>query len=298
MRPGALVRSKGAERSNPMNVIACETHRNDRARGRHRSSLIAFAVAAAALLVLAVLPATVTAQQASGVDNRPTIVMVHGAWAGPSGWDQVAALLQKDGYRTVAPTLDLATVAGDAEIVRATLDGIPGKKILVGHSYGGFVISNAGAARSDVLALVYTAGFMPEQGETGLSLLEGHPSDAFNHLIFDPFPFAFIDPAFFPQVFCQDLSPKKAAELNAAQQPISFATLIEPSGPAAWRTLPSWYAISGQDRVIDPALQLVMAERAGSTIVLFDDASHAGGFTHYASRFVKLVEEAVAATAR
>jgi pimeloyl-ACP methyl ester carboxylesterase len=230
--------------------------------------------------------------------ERPTIVMVHGAWAGPSGWDPVVAMLQKDGYATAAPALDEAALSGDAAIVRATLDGIPGKKILVGHSYGGMVISNAGAGRSDVVALVYTAGLIPEEKESAFSVQEGYKqSEVVNHLVFDPHPFAYIDRAFFPQIFCQDLSAEQAAELNAAQRPASLNALSEPSGPVAWHTLPSWYAISGQDLVIDPAAQQFMSERAGSTVVRFDDASHAGGFTRYAKRLVELIQQAVAARA-
>jgi pimeloyl-ACP methyl ester carboxylesterase len=131
--------------------------------------------------------------------DRPAIVMVHGAWAGPSGWDQVVTMLQKDDYQTAAPALEAASLSGDTAIVRATLDGITGKKILVAHSYGGMVISNAGAGRSDVLALVYTAGFVPEAGESAFSVQEGYKeSEVAQHLVFDPHPFAYVDRAFFP----------------------------------------------------------------------------------------------------
>jgi pimeloyl-ACP methyl ester carboxylesterase len=259
---------------------------------------MAIVIVALALTVLSILPAIALAKPALAAGDRPTIVLVHGSWAGPAGWDQVVAGLQKDGYATATPTLDLATLAGDVANVRATLDAIPGDKILVGHSYGGMVISGAGYGRSDVLALVYAAGFVPAEGETAFGLLAPYPpSEAFFNLIPDPFPFVYIDPAVFPRVFCQDLSPKKAAELNAGQRPISVFAGDEPSGPVAWQDLPSWYAISGQDLVINPDLQAVMSERAGSTVVRFDDASHAGGFTRLASRFVKLIEQAVAATA-
>jgi pimeloyl-ACP methyl ester carboxylesterase len=254
------------------------------------------AIVVYALLALSTFPATVLAKPVLAA-SRPTIVLVHGAWAGPSGWDQVVAALHKDGYATSTPTLDEATLSGDAATVRATLDSIPGDKIVVGHSYGGMVTTNAAYGRSDVRGLVYTAAFMPDEGETAFGLLAQYqPSEAFNHLVFDPYPFAYIDPAFFPGIFCQELSPKRAAELNAGQRPVSLVAGSEPSGPPAWRTLPSWYAISGQDRVIDPALQADESARAGATVVRFDDASHAGGFTHYANRFVKLIEQAVAAT--
>jgi pimeloyl-ACP methyl ester carboxylesterase len=265
---------------------------------RPRSPRMVIVLVALALLLLSILPATVAAKPVFGADDRPTIVLVHGAWASPSGWDGVAAGLQKDGFATAAPALDEVTLTGDVATVRATLDAIPGDKILVGHSYGGMVISGAGAGRSDVLALVYTAALVPEEGETAFSVQEGYDmSGVIDHLIPDPFPFVYIDPAYFPIYFCQDLSPKKAAALLAGQRSTSLGALTEPSGPVAWKTLPSWYAISGQDLIIDPDAQAFMSARAGSTVVRFDDASHAGGFTHYAGRFVKLIEEAVAATA-
>jgi pimeloyl-ACP methyl ester carboxylesterase len=255
-------------------------------------------VVALALTVLSILPATALAHHPPAAHDRPTIVLVHGSWAGPSGWDQVVRRLRLRGFASATPTLDLATLSGDVATVRATLDAIPGKKILVGHSYGGMVISGAGYGRSDVLALVYAAGFVPDQGETAFGLLAPYPpSEAFSHLIPDPFPFVYIDPAFFPQVFCQDLSRRQAAKLNAGQRPISVFAGEEPSGPTAWHELPSWYAISGQDLVINPDLQEFMSARAGSTVVRFDDASHAGGFTRYSGRFVKLIVQAVAATA-
>jgi hypothetical protein len=103
---------------------------------------------------------------------------------------------------------------------------------------------------------------------------------------------AIVDPQFFPEDFAQDLNPKLGAEIAAQQLPTNLALFLTPSGPAAWHTVPSWYAISAHDRAIDPALQRFMAQRAGSTTVQFSAASHVGGLTHYAARFVKLIEEA------
>jgi pimeloyl-ACP methyl ester carboxylesterase len=269
----------------------------DAAIVRPRSTRIVIAIVAIAMLALSIIPATAAAKPVLAAD-RPTVVLVHGAWASPSGWDQVVAGLEKDGFATAAPALDELTFTGDVATVRATLDAIQGKKILVGHSYGGMVVSGAGYGRTDVVALVYTAALVPDEGETAFSVQDGFdPSGVIPHLIPDPFPFVYIDPAYFPIYFCQDLSPKKAAELLAGQRKTSLGALTEPSGPVAWKTLPSWYAISGQDLIIDPDAQAFMSARAGSTVVRFDDASHAGGFTHYASRFVKLIEQAAAATA-
>jgi hypothetical protein len=115
--------------------------------------------------------------------------------------------------------------------------------------------------------------------------------------VFAPsFPFVIVDPQFFPEDFAQDLNPRLGAEIAAQQRPSSLVIFGSPSGPGAWHALPSWYAVSAADRAIDPALQRFMAQRAGSTTVQFDDASHVGGLTHYAARFVKLIEQAIDAT--
>jgi pimeloyl-ACP methyl ester carboxylesterase len=122
--------------------------------------------ALALMLALGGLAATALTKPALAAGGRPTIVLVHGAFASPSAWDRVAATLQKDGYDTATPALALDSPAGDVAIVQATLDSIEGDKILVGHSYGGFVISNAATGRADVLGLVYTAAYMPDTDET------------------------------------------------------------------------------------------------------------------------------------
>ncbi len=267
-----------------------------------KSGRVLLRAIAIAIVVIFVVSVPVLAREATAqTETLPSIVLVHGAWAGPSGWSEVVERLQsKGGYSTVTPTLDLMSLDGDVATVRAALDSLTGQKLLVAHSYGGFVISNAAYGRSDVLGLVYSAGFVPDLGDTILSLGEGFvPSEAFNHLVFTGEPFAspaFIDPAFFPQFFAQDLNPNLAATLNAAQRPINAPILFTPSGPVAWHTLPSWYAVSGADLIIDPAQQRWMAQRAGATTIEFDEASHAGGFTHYSTRFVKLIEDAVQAT--
>jgi pimeloyl-ACP methyl ester carboxylesterase len=233
---------------------------------------------------------------------KPTIVLVHGAFASPAGWEGVVDALHKDGYQTATPTLGLASVAEDVAIVQSTLDSIPGDKILVGHSYGGFVITNAATGRGDVRALVYTAAYVPESDETITSMSVGYtPGSFLSHLQFlqfVPVPIAIVDPQFFPEDFAQDLNPKLGAEIAAQQLPTSLGLFVTPSGPAAWHAVPSWYAISAHDRAIDPALQRFMAERAESTTVELSAASHVGGLTHYKARFVKLIEQASDATAR
>jgi pimeloyl-ACP methyl ester carboxylesterase len=258
-----------------------------------------------ALIVAAVLMVSLTAfsSNAGAAVSKPTIVLVHGAFASPDGWDGVADALHKDGYQTATPTLGLSSVAQDVAIVRSTLAAIPGDKILVGHSYGGFVISQAASGRDDVRGLVYTAAYVPDSGETITTMSEGFKPGAFlDHLVFvappPPAPVAIIDPQFFPDDFAQDLNPKLGAEIAAQQRPTSLALFVTPAGPVAWHTLPSWYAVSAHDRAIDPALQRSMAQRARSTTVELSAASHVGGLTHYKARLVKLIEQAGEATTR
>jgi pimeloyl-ACP methyl ester carboxylesterase len=261
-----------------------------------RARLLAFGTLIAAALMLLAFSTSASARAA---ESNPTIVLVHGAFASPAGWDGVAAALHKDGYQTATPTLGLTSVSDDVAIVRSTLDSIPGDKIVVGHSYGGFVITNAASGRSDVRGLVYTAAYAPDSGETITSLSVGYAPGAFlAHLVFAPsFPFVIVDPQFYAEDFAQDLNPKLGAEITAQQRPTSLGLFGTPSGAAAWHALPSWYAVSGHDRAIDPALERFMAERAGSTTVEFAAASHVGALTHYKARFVKLIEQAIKATA-
>jgi pimeloyl-ACP methyl ester carboxylesterase len=259
------------------------------------------AIAMSALLLLATAPLTAAGSRALNGEEAPTVVLVHGAWGDETAWNDVVARLQKDGYPTAAPRLGVIDPSADIATVRATLDAIAGPKILVGHSYGGYVVTNAASGRTDVRALVYTAAFTPDEGDTLQSLGVGYaPPAAFEHFIWTGEPFAslaYIDPVWFRHDFAQDLNPKAAARMSAHQQPIALPILITPSGPAAWHSIPSWFAISGADRMIDPALQRAEASRIGATTVVFDDASHAGGFTHYATRFTKLIEAAAATTA-
>jgi pimeloyl-ACP methyl ester carboxylesterase len=261
---------------------------------RARLVRLAALLAAASLLLLAAFSAS-----ARAAERAPTVVLVHGAFASPAGWDGVAGSLHKDGYRTAAPELALTSVAEDVAIVRSALDSIPGDKILVGHSYGGFVTTNAASGRSDVRGLVYTAAYVPDGGETINDLGVGYaPGSFLAHLQFAPsFPFAIDNPQFFPDDFAQDLNPKLGAEIAAQQRPTSLGLFVTPSGPGAWHAVPSWYAVSAHDRAIDPGLERFMAQRGGSTTVQYSAASHVGALTHYKARFVKLIEEAIDATA-
>ena len=201
-----------------------------------RARLLAFAALIAAALMLSLSAFSISARAA---ESDPTIVLVHGAFASPAGWGEVADALHKDGYQTATPALGLTSVSDDVAIVRSTLDSIPGDKILVGHSYGGFVITNAASGRSDVRGLVYTAAYVPDSGETINSLSVGYAPGAFlAHLVFAPsFPFVIVDPQFFPEDFAQDLNPKLGAEIAAEQRPRAWASsALHPVPPPGTRS--------------------------------------------------------------
>jgi pimeloyl-ACP methyl ester carboxylesterase len=242
----------------------------------------------AAVLAVATLVA-VTAQAASahassshvfrwGGGPKPTIVLEHGAWADASSWDGVIRLLQDDGFTVYAPPNPLRGVSYDSSYLKDFLSTIPGPIVLVGHSYGGFVITNAATGNPNVKALVYVDAFIPAQGETLLSLtsaqpgscLAGNPADIFNLV---PYPGApagdvdtYIKQSLVPSCFASGLPASQAAVIAATQRPLAASTLQEPSGTPAWKTIPSWDVIGTADEVLPPAEQLFMAKRAGAHI--------------------------------
>jgi pimeloyl-ACP methyl ester carboxylesterase len=235
------------------------------------------AVAALAALTIA-LPATLasassTDAPASGA-AKPTIVLEHGAWADASSWSKVTTRLQNDGYTVLAPPNPLRGVAADAAYLAAFINQrTTGPVVLVGHSYGGAVITNAALSAPNVKALVYVDAFAPDQNETILGLQGGggDPNALFDVVQVPGQPLTnpdlYVKTALFPQLLANDLPAATGAQLATSQRPIAFNALVERSGVPAWKTLPSWYLVGTQDRVLPPALQLSMAKRAGSHIV-------------------------------
>ncbi|QAY70970.1 alpha/beta fold hydrolase [Xylanimonas protaetiae] len=241
-------------------------------RPRRRLTAVAALTAAAAL---ALSSAASAGGRHQGPD-RPTIVLVHGAFADSSGWSEVAEDLTDRGYDVLAFSNPLRGPASDAEYLRQFLATIEGPVVLVGHSYGGVVITNAATGDPDVEALVYVAAYAPAEGESvaaANTLGGGHPTVT-DHLVVRPYPGApandadaSIDPAWFPQLFAQDLPRKEARFLAASQRPGAFGALLSPSGVPAWQTIPSWYVVADDDRIIPPEAQRVMAARAGADTV-------------------------------
>jgi pimeloyl-ACP methyl ester carboxylesterase len=218
--------------------------------------------------------------------TKPVIVLVHGAWADASSWDGVIQRLQGDGFTVYAPPNPLRGLSGipasdpaylhDFLTHNAALAGKP--IVLVGHSYGGAVITNAAVGDPEVKGLVFVDAFIPDQGETlgGLlasvpgSCLGGNPADIFNLVPYPGGPAGDVDtyikPSLVPGCFASGLPASQAAVIAATQRPLAASTLGEPSGTPAWKTIPSWAVIGTADKVIPPALLESMAKRAKAHI--------------------------------
>jgi pimeloyl-ACP methyl ester carboxylesterase len=261
----------------------------------HRPRRLRLLVAALAGLLLltgatmasAASPQSVSAGNSSGA-AKPTIVLVHGAFADSSGWNPVAGRLLRDGYPVIAFSNPLRGPIADAEYLRQFLSTISGPVVLVGHSYGGAVITNAATGNPNVKSLVYVAAYALAAGESvaAANALGGGHTDVIDHLVIRPFPGAspndadaYIDPAYFPTLFAQDLPKATARVMAATQRPGARAALLTPSGAPAWEEIPSWYLVARQDRIIPPEAERAMAARAGSTVVEVD-SSHVAMMSH------------------
>ena len=203
-------------------------------------------------------------------------MLEHGAWADASSWSKVIRQLQEDGFTVDAPPNPLRGVSYDTNYLTDFLSTIPGPIVLVGHSYGGFVITNAATGNSSVKALVYVDAFIPADGDTLASLLGSLPGSCLggNAFNFVPYPDppvtgdvdTYIKPSVVPGCFASGLPPSQAAVIAATQRPLAASTLLEPSGTPAWQTIPSWAVVGTADKVLPPAQQTSMAQHAGAHI--------------------------------
>ncbi|GGK38451.1 alpha/beta fold hydrolase [Nocardia camponoti] len=239
-------------------------------------------LAATVVAVSPVVPALATADP-----GEPTLVLVHGAFADATSWDGVAAELRGRGYPVVAVNNPLRGPRNDAAALRGVLDSIDGPVVLVGHSYGGAVITNTHNPK--VKANVYIAAFAPAQGEFVQGLLDPIrfpgsqllPPALQVRVVDDATGIAghnvdgYIDAPYFHNIFAQDVSTETAADMYAHQLSAALNANLEPSGPPSWATTPSWYLISAEDRVIPPAAQRFMAGRAASNTTKEINSSHA-----------------------
>jgi pimeloyl-ACP methyl ester carboxylesterase len=274
-----------------------------RKSGRRRALLIAPLLALVALLSLSG-GGPAGAKSQSGQSPRPTIVLVHGDFADGSSWSSVIKRLQRKGFTVVAPPNLLRGPATDAPYLASYLQSISGPIVLVAHSYGGFVTTNAATGNPNVKALVYIDALIPDEGETAGDLAARGGSCVDNNGLI-PVPYdGGVDlylrweakdtyPGFL-ECFANGVARKEAAVLHAVQRPAGAAQFVEPSGPPAWKTIPSWSLIGTMDNVIPPALQEMMSSRAAADITRVE-AGHLTPITRPAE-VTKVILSAVDAT--
>jgi len=232
--------------------------------------------------------------RARSVDARnaakPTIVLVHGAFADGTSWQHVIPILERDGYNVIAVQNDLASLAGDVETTKRVIDAQAGPMIVVGHSYGGAVITGAAAGNPNVKALVYIAAFAPEAGEPISVYGEKYPAPLGEALKPDAAGFLYIDRARFRELFCADVQAAEASVMAATQKPIIGSAFGGSVDQAAWKTIPSWYLVTQDDRAINPDLERFYAKRMGAKTTEIK-SSHVPFISHPAE-VARLIEQA------
>ena len=217
-------------------------------------------IAAAAALATGAAHAAAPVPAASG----PSVVIVHGAFADGSDWARVIPLLQAQGVKVTAIQNPLTSLKDDVAVARRVLDAQTGKAVLVGHSWGGTVITEAGT-HDKVAALVYVAAFAPDAGQSSAELGKGYaPSPGIAKLVADSEGFLTLPPEAMRDDFAQDVPAAQSAVMSATQGPIKGSAFADKVGGAAWQVKPSWYIVSSKDRMIDPQLQRALAKKIGA----------------------------------
>jgi pimeloyl-ACP methyl ester carboxylesterase len=231
----------------------------------------------------------------------PTIVLVHGAFAESSSWDRVIRHLEDAGHDAIAAANPLRGLAADAQSITDLVSTVDGPVVLVGHSYGGAVITNVDANAGEITGLVYVAAFAPEPGESANVLAQRFPGSTLGDAL-QPVPRSngttdlYIARERFHDQFCADVPAPEAARMAATQRPVTLEALQAPSGDRPlWKQVPSWFLVAGQDRNIPAELQHFMAHRAGARrTVELPTASHAAAVSH-PDTTARLIIEAVTA---
>jgi pimeloyl-ACP methyl ester carboxylesterase len=225
------------------------------------------------------------------VNPQPNILLVHGAWADGSCWSDVIALLQARGYTVTAPQFPESSLADDVARLRQVLGLLDGPTLVVGHSYGGQIMTALGEETSNVVGLVYIAAFGLDQGESiGALLQAGPPTPALAHLKIDSRGFAWVPEDDFVGHFAADIDPVKARVMFAVQQALSASTLEDVMGVPAWKALPTWYLVAAEDQAIPPDAERAFAERMGATTVEIQ-SNHCAMVSH-PNEVVSLIETA------
>jgi pimeloyl-ACP methyl ester carboxylesterase len=252
------------------------------------------------MIVLAASLAHVGGAWAQDAKPKPTIVLVHGAFAESSSWNGVIEKLGHDGYKVIAAANPLRGVAADAAAVATVVKSLQGRVVLVGHSYGGPVITQAANGITNIKALVYVAAFAPDVGESSLTLSSQFPGSTLGAALVaiprtDGSQDLYIDAAKFHKQFAADVPAEQATLMAATQRPVTDVALADPSGVASWKTIPSYAIYGSADRNIPPAVMKFMAERARSEkTVVVEGASHALMVSH-PNEVASLIEDAALA---
>jgi len=229
------------------------------------------------------------------MNARPNILLVHGAWADGSCWSAVIAQLQARGYNVAAPQFPETSLANDVSRLRHMLSLQDGPTVIVGHSYGGQIMTALGTDVQNAVGLVYIAAFGLDEGETiGALLQQGPPPPALAHLNIDNQGFAWVPEDDFVEHFAGDIDPVKAKVMFAVQQPLSMSTLEDVMGVPAWKALPTWYLVAAGDEAIPPDGERAFAARMGATTVEIQ-SNHCAMVSH-PDEVVSLIETAVTAT--
>ena len=214
------------------------------------------------------------------MESKTNVVLVHGAWADGSTWSKVISLLDQTRFNVTAVQLPLTSLDDDIAVTRNALAAQKGPTVLVGHSYGGAVITGAANQAPNVTALVYIAAFGLDEGESLEGLSKQGPATAGAAQIHpDANGFLWIDRDGFAKVFAADVDPAKARIMAAVQRPLSIKSFTAKSGPPAWKHIPSWYLVSSNDQMIPPQAEEFMAKRMGATVRAVP-ASHASMISH------------------
>jgi pimeloyl-ACP methyl ester carboxylesterase len=210
--------------------------------------------------------------------TNATIILVHGGWADGSSWGKVITTLKNAGHRVIAVQLPLHNSADDIATVKRAIELAGGPVLLVGHSYGGFVITNAGSNNPNVTGLVYVAAFAPDEGEA-LGTFVTPDKLPPGILIADSAGLTYLNPDMFHDAFAQDVNTTEADIMAIAQKPFNQSIFTEPSGPPAWKQLKTWYQVSDSDHMIPPDTQRMFAQRMNATTITID-ASHSSYVSH------------------
>lgn len=236
-----------------------------------------------------------------GQGGKPSIVLVHGAFADASSWTGVIGILRRDGYPVIAAANPLRGVKSDGQYIASLVGALKSPVVLVGHSYGGSVITEAANGHANVKALVYVSAFAPDTGESAGDLAGKFPGSTLGQALAPPVSLPdgsndlYIEQKKFHAQFAADVPAAQAARMAATQRPVTDVALNEKAGAAAWKTIPSWYIYGTADKNIPPAAMAFMASRAhAKDVVVVKGASHVVMVSH-PEAVARLIEKAAAA---